>query len=621
MRNTLLVLSGLLLAIMLAGCSSGGDGGAVNELTADVETLEMDLASARAELATTKADLEDTEDDLATAQAALATARTTLSTTQANLTAAQAELATAKDDLEEAESDLEDAQTELATAKSDLETANATLTTLRSTQTTTQADLVAARASLATAQAALQTARATLATRTTELTAAQTQVTQLTGTVTSLRTQLGQAQTETTTLETQVEEAEREVTAAQQENVRARVADYLDDADAVLNIAAADVRTATVQWMRGGTLQFTPEGAYTSTAAPSVPGGWSRSGGFTSRSGMADDLKRDTAYLYTNIQSPGTRAWWKVHGVAETVPMTADLQMLARGGSAQPNADTTPDVQGNDATIGHQYDMLTVTGSLGGVSGRFTCTTACTGTVGSETDGIPDDVTFVQGRPRFGTVASWTFERTGSITSGYQIEQDNAFLYFGIWDSVPDLVSGTPEFRFIAGGGEDSGGALSNFDDLEGTATFTGGAIGKYATQGQVGQRNASIGTFTATATFTVNFGDAATAGTLHGRITDFQESGTALAGWSVTLGAANVATPATIASGATSGNTVASIGGVPAAGDWAATFHGEDNQILTDRILYPATRYPVVDLAGVTGWFDAVSATAGLAGAFGATP
>ena len=42
----------------------------------------------------------------------------------------------------------------------------------------------------------------------------------------------------------------------------------------------------------------------------------------------------------------------------------------------------------------------------------------------------------------------------------------------------------------------------------------------------------------------------------------------------------------------------------------------------------YPATRYPVVDLAGVAGWFDATGPGTGtdpndasLAGAFAATP
>ena len=56
-------------------------------------------------------------------------------------------------------------------------------------------------------------------------------------------------------------------------------------------------------------------------------------------------------------------------------------------------------------------------------------------------------------------------------------------------------------------------------------------------------------------------------------------------------------------------------------AGSWAANFYGSDNKELTDRDKYPATRYPVVDLAGVAGWFDATGPDASLAGAFAATP
>ena len=50
------------------------------------------------------------------------------------------------------------------------------------------------------------------------------------------------------------------------------------------------------------------------SAAPSVPGGW-RSASFTGQSGTATELVDETAYLYTNIQAPSSRAFWKVHNV------------------------------------------------------------------------------------------------------------------------------------------------------------------------------------------------------------------------------------------------------------------------------------------------------------------
>ena len=176
---------------------------------------------------------------------------------------------------------------------------------------------------------------------------------------------------------------------------------------------------------------------------------------------------------------------------------------------------------------------------------------------------------------------------------------------------------------------------MANFNQLIGPATFRGGAVGRYVTQGQVGGQNAKIGSFTATATLNAHFGtrpDGGTPdtvpGTLSGSITDLREGGSPLAGWRVTLGGAtNVGVASEISNGAASGITVADIGGLSVAGSWGATFYGSDNQVLTDRTKYPAKQYPVVDLAGVAGWFEAVGPGDGtgpndvaIAGAFGAT-
>ena len=113
-------------------------------------------------------------------------------------------------------------------------------------------------------------------------------------------------------------------------------------------------------------------------------------------------------------------------------------------------------------------------------------------------------------------------------------------------------------------------------------------------------------------------------AGTLSGSITDFQEGGSSLTGWRVALGSDTDVGVASIITGtATTGSTVANIGGLPVGGSWGATFYGSANAVIADdnRETYPASQYPVVDLAGVTGWFDATGADASLAGAFAATP
>ena len=211
-----------------------------------------------------------------------------------------------------------------------------------------------------------------------------------------------------------------------------------------------------------------------------------------------------------------------------------------------------------------------------------------------------------------------------------RLDQDDAYLYFGVWSSIPDNITGPYNFRYIAGGGAATGSNLSNFNALEGSAKFSGGAVGKYVTQGQVGGQNAKIGTFTATATLNAEFGDGNTAGTLSGSITDFKEGGTSLTGWQVTLGSADecrcrCSTIADAAVATQANGTVANIGGLSVGGSWGADFYGSDNAVNSaDRNKYPANKYPVVDLAGVVGWFDATGTgvnDASLAGAFAATP
>ena len=138
--------------------------------------------------------------------------------------------------------------------------------------------------------------------------------------------------------------------------------------------------------------------------------------------------------------------------------------------------------------------------------------------------------------------------------------------------------------------------APGNFNALTGTATFRGGAVGKYATVGQVGQQNARIGTFTAATTFTADFGTAMPSpAPLQAALPTSAKAAAPLQGGEVTLGsAANIGLPSDIVGAATaSGNTVGSIGGVPVTGTWGADFYGSDNVTFTtdaDRIKYPVT-------------------------------
>ena len=441
------------------------------------------------------------------------------------------------------------------------------------------------------------------------------------------------AQQQVEQAEQESEQLQQQLTEAQQAELRARASSFgtaFGTADAALGAAMA-----TVTWPRGGSRTFRPSGVTfaSGSAAPSVPGGWS-SASFVGQSGTAGSLVDETVYLYTNIQAPSTRAFWKVYGLSQD--MTTDAPPLARGRSAQ--AQTEEQVDSNNIVTATDVTEITFSGSFDGVGGTFTCATGCTGSNlggGSAATNaqiaahVVTHVTFDQGQPTFAAPTNWNFV-PGSITSGVPVDKDDAYLYFGIWSSIPDNISDDGyDFEYIAGGGAESGTALGNFDALTGSATFRGGAVGRYVTQGQVDGQNAKIGTFTATAALNADFGANDAAGTLSGSITDFREGGSPLAGWSVTLGGVSADVASILNSDASTATgvgsiTVANIGGLAVGGLWGATFHGSDNEILDDRDEYPALQYPPVDLAGVTGWFKAIGSganDASLAGAFAATP
>ena len=449
-----------------------------------------------------------------------------------------------------------------------------------------------------------------------------------------LREEAEEAERRRQAAEREQEQLQRQLTEAEQAELRVRASSFGTELD--LGDTGGESATADVAWTRGSSLTFRPRGVThtAGAAAPSVPGSW-RSASFAGPIGTAGSLINETVYLYTNIQKPSSRAFWKVHVMTVT-----DRGLEVAAASA---ADLTTDTANNDPTPTAAAQYITdpadntqasgvrVSGRYDGVSGTFTCTVSgtCTGTKTGIT------LTGLVGEPANGVRSfasgSWSF-KPGSITALVkaedQADQDDAYLYFGVWSSIPDSITASGyNFRYVAGGGAQTGAALANFDALTGSATFRGGAVGKYTTQGQVGGQNAKIGTFTATATLNANFGDGTAPGTLSGSITDFREGGSSLAGWRVTLGSTdNVGVASTIAAAAAAGSTVANVGGLSVGGSWGASFYGSDNEVLADRDKYPATRYPVVDLAGVTGWFDAVGPGTGggpndvaLAGAFGA--
>ncbi len=406
--------------------------------------------------------------------------------------------------------------------------------------------------------------------------------------------------------EQQQEQLQEQLTEAQQAELSARAATYI----AAINGGGAARSGVTVTYQRGSTLKINPGGNFEAgSGAPAIPGFTPRT--YTRSVGVSGE---QTLYLYTNIQAPGTRAFWKLYGLEVT--------------GAQANAAQNPTPTGSPEFITDSSDNATATGvrvggTYHGVSGTYTCDTgSCVGAKSGITLG--DFVEVSDGQRSFASGSTWDF-KPGSLSSGVRQDEDTEHLYFGIWAQEPELASGTHSYQYITGGSA----AFMAVDTLSGIARFSGGAVGKYVTRNQVGE-NAKFGTFTAAVSLTADFD----ADTLEGRITRFRDGSEELANWNVYLGASATAPVAGFAGSVTDAHVEASIGGVQATGTWDATLYGTPNPGRTElasaadaATKYPLARYPAADLAGIVGNFhatdDATAADANvaIAGAFGATP
>ena len=172
MKYVSLVLLGLLMAV-LAGCSSGGDGGKsdlISTLEEDLAMVQADLEAAQGELATTEANLKEKEGELATTQGELTTTQETLTTTQGELTTTQETLTTTQGELTTTQGELTTTQGELTTTQGELTTTQETLTTTQETLTTTQGELTTTQGELTTTQETLTTTKTNLETAQGDLT-------------------------------------------------------------------------------------------------------------------------------------------------------------------------------------------------------------------------------------------------------------------------------------------------------------------------------------------------------------------------------------------------------------------------------------------------------------------
>ncbi len=414
-----------------------------------------------------------------------------------------------------------------------------------------------------------------------------------------------QAEQEAADAEAERLRLEQEAEKAQQEAIRAEAR------TALAGLAAASVGTVSnVMPDFGSTTALTTTPALNlKPSRASSLSGWSGTALSSNTNSNKDDL-----VVYTNI-GPATQVGIQtVHTSFSTATgrdgflmetIDADDAALIRS-SAFPTTEDDPKTfsfnhdsdpandasdDGNPATTTdgdgittNDYDTYRVAGSYDGASGHFECITSCT-------------VERLGNRYLVGSGGTWTFYARDTAKVS---RDDQSWMYFGWWRRE-QKSDGALSFANFSGGvnsATTSTDTNNDFDDLTGSVTYRGPAVGQYAIYQPAGS-DSGAGSFTARAELTANFGT----NMLSGAVTNFSNA----SDWTLTLNEASMAGGNVEA--ADNGTVTWEIGDVTSqtTGAWIAEFFSE-------------SPYAGQTPDGVAGTFNAQFDDVGrLMGAFGA--
>ncbi|MCY4551953.1 MAG: hypothetical protein OXC28_26770 [Defluviicoccus sp.] len=284
------------------------------------------------------------------------------------------------------------------------------------------------------------------------------------------------------------------------------------------------------------------------------------------------------AVVYSNVEEPTPGARFSTvytANITAGVLAATIVEATANSGRvASPSFDQSSGVKRFPFPEENPNNQSTITigGSFHGVPGTYSCTPGGTAVCavrvaaeGFELGTVPSatDVTW--------TAASsqWTF-KPSNANARVMSAMDTAYASYGWWLHKP--LTGT----WSASAFHDFKGTATTVDiaDLGGTATYMGGAAGKYALSSSTGGTN-DAGHFTARATLEADFEDDTIAGT----IDYFMGADGEARDWSVELKEAALADSGEITRAAAD-DTVWTIGGTAAAasGEWSGDLREEDN-------------------------------------------
>ena len=260
-------------------------------------------------------------------------------------------------------------------------------------------------------------------------------------------------------------------------------------------------------------------------------GGW-QGGSYTVAAGGVVD----TVVLYTNIEAPGTRPFSGDGGkYSAATGLDTDGNLPIVAGTTDPTLIASAAFPSGVGIVSHETDAdgtVRVVGSFDGALGEYVCTPAMGGACTSS-------VRSAGGYALAG--GDWKFVPA----AGAEVpDPDTEYQYFGWWLRQTADASAIGTFHAGEGRAPDE---FQNLQALQGTATYRGPAVGKFAIQPRIGE--AAAGDFAATVTLEVDFGDAADLGTVTGTVGDFTANG-ATTTWSVALGSARIGLDGSIAAG-----------------------------------------------------------------------
>ncbi len=247
--------------------------------------------------------------------------------------------------------------------------------------------------------------------------------------------------------------------------------------------------------------------------------------------GQEYQKKSYTARLYNNL-GPGTRVDFASQYGATVLSSDSDFDANLVGGSvfAPAGAGSTNHANNRDSDdAGSEPDFFSTSGTYAGAQGTWVCIPTAAGTPCSST---------VSGEGFALSAGVWTFTPAGGATA---LRADTDYGYFGWWlheDAEGDYHVG------VMSDIVENTGVTVDISGLDGTATYSGLAAGKFASY----DPSIQGGHFTADVELKAKFGGSE-AHTISGMIGNFVGPNESAA-WSVELPELTIATTGTIAAG-----------------------------------------------------------------------